>query len=91
MFRKLTYTTCGSACPTKCNDPDAFMPCILMCMPGGCYCMGDHALTENGKCILKAGCPESRPKRIAVGELNPVIVCNTNENWDSLGNDCERT
>uniref|UniRef100_A0AC35TQC3 TIL domain-containing protein n=1 Tax=Rhabditophanes sp. KR3021 TaxID=114890 RepID=A0AC35TQC3_9BILA len=86
-----TYTECGSACPPQCSDGDNPKMCVMMCMPPGCYCMGDHANSEDGKCILKADCPINRPKRIAVGEPNPAIPCPTNENYDFQGNDCERT
>uniref|UniRef100_A0AC35U3M5 TIL domain-containing protein n=1 Tax=Rhabditophanes sp. KR3021 TaxID=114890 RepID=A0AC35U3M5_9BILA len=88
--RNRTYTDCGSACQPKCGDVDAHMPCILMCMPPGCYCGGDYAINEDDKCILKIDCPGNRPIAVTKSTPPPPVDCLRNENWDLEGSDCER-
>ncbi|EFN86051.1 hypothetical protein EAI_16941 [Harpegnathos saltator] len=50
------WTTCGSACPERCDtDPNHPKPCILKCVIG-CQCKENFVLNSNGKCVSKNEC-----------------------------------
>ena len=52
------YTTCGTACPTTCDNKDDTepRPCILMCVEG-CECLPGFVLDRTGNnCIDPKEC-----------------------------------
>jgi hypothetical protein len=51
------YQSCGSACPTTCQNMKAGSQfCIAMCKTG-CFCESSYVRNnDNGKCVLPKDC-----------------------------------
>ncbi|XP_005177634.1 chymotrypsin inhibitor [Musca domestica] len=48
------FTTCGTACPLKCNTPEPSF-CTLQCVIG-CQCKQGYRLNDSGACVLTKDC-----------------------------------
>ncbi|CCV01713.1 Chymotrypsin inhibitor [Invertebrate iridescent virus 30] len=49
------YTTCGTACPLTCENPNPNRPCTLQCVIG-CQCKPGYLKHKSGKCVKPADC-----------------------------------
>ncbi|KAL6422870.1 hypothetical protein ACFW04_010418 [Cataglyphis niger] len=52
--RNQEWTTCGSACPPKCNS-DPHRPCTMQCVVG-CQCKEGFLLNDSGNCVPFTQC-----------------------------------
>ncbi|TMW45027.1 hypothetical protein DOY81_009892 [Sarcophaga bullata] len=48
------WTTCGTACPNKCGQPQAKF-CTYQCIIG-CQCKPGYSLNSKGDCVLARDC-----------------------------------
>ena len=55
------YTTCGTACPPTCKEPEKIIACTTDCVPG-CQCpFGTVLDEENKRCVKPELCPAEEP------------------------------
>ncbi|XP_011194298.1 chymotrypsin inhibitor-like [Zeugodacus cucurbitae] len=49
------FTSCGSACPPKCDERNGPNFCTLQCIVG-CQCKRGYVLNNQGRCVLLRDC-----------------------------------
>ncbi|XP_050323187.1 chymotrypsin inhibitor-like isoform X2 [Bactrocera neohumeralis] len=49
------FTTCGTACPPKCNQGSGTIVCTLQCIVG-CQCKTGYLLDNQGRCVEQRNC-----------------------------------
>jgi len=65
------YTSCGTACPDRCNKTKPPF-CTKQCVPG-CVCDEGLVLDDNGTCVDRALCNETRTEMVGDAvAINPA-------------------